>query len=240
MRSRDRMVAAAALGLIAVGANGGTASVSHSGIRGSTGTLTMRFESIAGGGSAGEVRVDGADLQAGHIVHTILSGPNAGSSFRTFCIELGQRVGSGPVEYRIVPLTDAPLPGPSYSSVRADAVSAVMANALALGWIDSRLQADTGHADYLGRMGAIQAAIWDAIGGAVDIDSPGTSAFVRSAYAQLMNAQTFDGSLRMSGLRALTNSSRQDMLYVVPLPPAVFAGAGLLAAGFGVRAWRRR
>jgi hypothetical protein len=27
---------------------------------------------------------------------------------------------------------------------------------------------------------------------------------------------------------------------VVPLPPAVFAGAGLLGLGLGVRAWRRR
>jgi hypothetical protein len=240
MHTKNKMVAAVALGLATVVANAGTTGAGASSLRGSAGTLTLQFETIAGGGSAGKVRVGGSDLRAGHIVHTILSGPNAGSSFRTFCVELGQNVGSGPVVYNIVSLTDAPLPGPSYSQSVADAVSAVVANARALGWIGSRLQADTGQADYLGRMGAIQAAIWEAIGGAVDIDSSGTSGFVRSAYAELMDAQTFYSSLRMAGLRGLTNSSRQDMLYVVPLPPAAFAGAGLLAVGFGVRAVRRR
>ncbi len=240
MFTRNKIVACAALSLATVVANAGTTAVDVSMLRGSADTLTLQFESIAGGGNAGRVDVGGSNLQAGHIIHTMLSGPAAGSTFATFCVELGQHVGSGPVVYNIVSLTDAPLPGPSYSQSVADSVSAVVANALALGWIDSRLQGDSGQADYLGRMGAIQAAIWVAIGGAVDINSSGTSGFVRDAYAVLMNAQTFDSSLRMTGLRALTNASRQDMLYVVPLPPAAFAGLGMLAVGFGVRAVRRR
>jgi hypothetical protein len=240
MFTRNKIVAGAALSLATVVANAGTTAVSASTLRGSADTLTLQFESIAGGGNAGRVDVGGSNLQAGHIVHTVLSGPGAGSSFSTFCVELGQNVGSGVVVYNIVSLTDAPLPGPSYSQSVANAVSAVVANARALGWIDGRLQADSSQSDYLGRMGAIQAAIWVAIGGDVDINSSGTSDFVRDAYAVLMNAQTFDSSLRMSGLRALTSASHQDMLYVVPLPPAVFAGAGLLAVGFGVRAVRRR
>jgi hypothetical protein len=139
-----------------------------------------------------------------------------------------------------VDLTQAPLPGPQYAAGVGEAISAVIANAIALGWIDGRLQADASQGNYLGRMGAIQAAIWVATGDSVDINSSQTSSFVRSAYLELTDASTFDDSLRLSGLRALINGSRQDMLYVVPLPPAAVVGAGLLAAAFGVRARRRR
>ncbi|MCC5822933.1 MAG: hypothetical protein LAT64_04590 [Phycisphaerales bacterium] len=209
-------------------------------MRGAGDTLQMRYETIAGGGNAGRVSVGDRNLQAGHIVHTIMSGPRTGSRFSTFCVELGQNIGNGVLTYDIVGLADAPLPGPSYGQAAADAVSAVVANARAMGWIDARLQADTGQENYLGRMGAIQAAIWEAIGGDVQIGSAGTSHFVSDAYSELMDIQTFDASLRMAGLRALVHPSRQDMLYVVPLPPAAFAGLGMLGACFGVRAVRRR
>jgi hypothetical protein len=211
-----------------------------SGGGGPGGTLVMEFEGIAGGGSAGRVQVGDSVLQAGHIMHTIQSGPLTGAAYSTFCVELAQHVGTGVVEYQIVDLTDAPAPGPRLTEAQADAVSAVVANAFALGWIDARLQADTTQTDYLGRMGAIQAAIWLAIGGAVDINGAGTSSFVRDAYLELTDGSTFDPSLRMAGLVALTNAGRQDMLFIVPLPPAAWAGAGLLAVGFGLRAARRR
>lgn len=207
---------------------------------GSGDSIGMSFSGIAGGGGAGRVVVDGRTLPTGHIGFQITTGPSAGSQFFTFCIELSQNVGSGPAFYQIVDLTQAPLPGPSYGSGTADQISAVVANAVALGWIDGRLQSDTAQTNYLGRMGAIQAAIWDAIGGSVDINATDTSASVRDAYTQLLDTTTFDSTLRLSGLRALTNSSRQDMLYVVPLPPASLAGVGLMVAGLGIRAARRR
>lgn len=205
----------------------------------SQGTIDLEWTGIAGSGSAGRVLVNGVQRQAGHILHDIVSGPGAGSSFATFCIELRQNVGSGVVTYDIVDLSEAPLPGPQYAAGVGDAISAVIANAIALGWIDGRLQADSSQTNYLGRMGAIQAAIWEVTGGVLDMNAAETSSFVRSAYLELTDANTFDSSLRLSGLRALINNSRQDMLYVVPLPPAAFAGAGLLAVGFGIRAWRR-
>lgn len=205
----------------------------------SEGTIDMEWTGIAGNGSAGRVVVNGVQRQAGHILHDIVSGPGAGSSFATFCIELRQNVGSGVVTYDIVDLSQAPMPGPQYAAGVGDAISAVIANAIALGWIDGRLQADSSQANYLGRMGAIQAAIWEVTGGVLDMNAAETSSFVRSAYLELTDASTFDSSLRLTGLRALINASRQDMLYVVPLPPAAFAGAGLLAVGFGIRAWRR-
>ncbi len=200
-------------------------------------SLDLSFVSIAGGSGSAQVRIGGSNIQAGHLFHEITSGSQAGTVFGSFCIELAEYVGSG--TYQIVELTQAPVPGTHYTQGQADQISAIVANAVALGWIDGRLQADSSQANYLGRMGAIQAAIWAATGAAVDIAHSGTTVALRDAHGELMGG-SFDSSLRLAGLKALVNEGRQDMLYVVPLPPAAFAGAGLLAAAFGVRAVRRR
>jgi hypothetical protein len=202
------------------------------------GTLTMEFDRLAAGGDS--IVVEGSTRPAGHIVHTILSGPGAGSSFATFCVEIQQNVATGPTEYTIVDLTDARIPPPTLTQAQADGINAVVANAAALGWIDGRLQADEGQENFVGRMAAIQAAIWEAMDLDVDISDVATSDATRDAYMTLLDGSTFDASLRLNGLRALANPEGQDMLYVVPLPPAAWAGAGMLALGFGVRTVRRR
>ena len=216
--------------------------ISFSEIRGSgsSQTIEMEFTGIAGGGSEYRVQVGDRALQAGHITHTILSGPNAGSEFRTFCVEVGQNIGQGPLTYQVEELTDAPSPGGHYTQSEADGISAVLANAVALGWIDNRLQADTSQTDYIARMGAIQAAIWAEVDLGVDIFSSNTNESIRQAYLELTDGSTFDDSLRLQGVRALTHPVHQDMLYVIPLPPAAMAGLGMLGVCFGVRTWRRR
>lgn len=204
-------------------------------------TITLNFDGIAGGSNATRVRLASRTLPSGLLNFEIASGAQSGQTLGTFCIDLSQHVASGDVVYEIADLTAAPTPSVStYSQAQADAVSAVLANAVALGWIDSRLQADANQSDYLGRMGAIQAAVWEALGETLDLNSGDTSVALHQAYDILMDQQTFDGSLRVAGLRALLSDGSQDLLYVVPLPPAAFAGAGLLAACFGVRAARRR
>jgi hypothetical protein len=199
-------------------------------------TVSLTFQGIAGGNSATTLRVGNQTIQAGHIIHQT----SGGAEFRTFCIELAQNVGGGVTVYEVVDLEQAPVPGPVYDAADAAMMSAVIANAVTLGWIDSGLQADASQENYLGRMGAIQAALWAAVGAAVDVNSASTSASLRTAYLELTDPQGFDDSLRLNSLRALVNGTRQDMLYVVPLPTSALAGAGLLAVGFGVRASRRR
>lgn len=205
---------------------------------GSGGTLTLEFDRLAAGGAT--VVVNGSNYPAGHIVHTVLDGPQAGTSFATFCVEIQQNVASGPTVYDIVDLTDARVPGPTLTQEQADRINAVVANAVALGWIDRRLQANEGQDGFVSRMAAIQAAIWNAMDLDVDMDNPATNNAARDAYLTLLDAATFDPALRLTNLRALANPNGQDMLYVVPLPPAAWAGAGLLVAVSGVRAWRRR
>lgn len=202
-------------------------------------SIDLDFQQVAGGSSAMNLSLDGSSVKAGHMEHTFTSGPNAGSSFNSFCIELGEAATGGSASYQIVDLADAPNPGASYGQSVADSISAIVANAAARGWIDNNLQADSSQVGYLGKMGAIQAAIWSAVGGSVNLNSSSTSDELAFYHAVLMGG-SFDSSLRMSGLKALVAVGQQDMLYVVPLPPAALAGAGLLLAGFGVRAVRRR
>lgn len=211
----------------------------------SAGTIDMEYTGVQGGGSAATARVASSTYYAGHMNHTITSGDRAGESFSTFCIEIGEAANNGSSTYQIIDLADAPLPGMAYGQAKADAVSAVVANAVAMGWIDGNLQADTGQSGYLAKMGAIQAAIWEALGHDFQVNSGSTSTSLRNHYNELMNSdenngRTFDSSLRLQGLRAAVASGEQDMLYVVPLPPAAFAGLGLMGGLMGVRAVRRR
>jgi hypothetical protein len=203
-------------------------------------TIDAKYVQVAGGTSAAHLRVGGTTYYAGHMMHEFTGGARSGQQFASFCIDLGESAVNSPKGYQIVALKDAPMPGTPYGQVIADRINAVVANAVALGWIDNRLQADSGQANYLAKMGAIQAAIWEAVGGDVRLNASQTSGALRNQHAILMNAQTFDSEARIGGLKAMVAPGAQDMLYVVPLPPAAFAGAGLLAAGLGVRAVRRR
>ena len=203
-------------------------------------TFDARYIQVAGGNQAAKLRVGGLTYYAGHMVHDIESGARSGDRFRTFCIEMDEAASNSRATYQLVELADAPAPGVPYGQAIADQISAVVANAASLGWIDRRLQADTAQNDYLLKMGAIQAAIWEALGADVRLNASQTSAGLAQYYNVLMDQQTFDPSARLGGLKAMVTAGQQDMLYVVPLPPAAFAGLGMLGLGLGVRTLRRR
>ncbi len=207
----------------------------------SAATIDLDYTGIVGGSSAGQARINSSTYRAGHMAHTITSGDRAGETFNTFCIELGEYASNGTATYDIINLEDAPNPGAHYGQSKADAVSAIVANAYAMGWIDSKLQAtDSGASDYLAKMGAIQAAIWEALGSSFEVNSGSTSASVRTQYNALMSVSSFDDSRRMVGLRAAVATGQQDMLFVVPLPSGALAGLGMLGGIAGVRTVRRR
>ncbi len=202
-------------------------------------SIDAKYVGITGGSGASHLRVGSTTFYAGHMVHEFTSGARDGERFSSFCIDLGEYANSSGATYQMVDLADAPAPGVPYGQAVADQINAVVANAVAQGWIDSRLQADTNQAGYVAKMGAIQAAIWEALGGDVQVNSSRTSDSLAYYYFQLMG-QSFDDSLRVNGLRAMVAPGQQDMLYVVPLRPAAFAGMGLLAGIGGVRVLRRR
>lgn len=203
-------------------------------------SIDLSYNGIVGGGSAAHARIGSHTYLAGHMTHTITSGARAGQSFNTFCIEVEEHANGGSSTYQIVNLADAPDPGADYGQVKADSVSAIIANAQALGWIDSKMQADSNDSLYLARMGAIQAAVWEALGHDFQASSGSTSSSMSSQYSILMNSATFDGSLRMRNLVAVVATGEQDMLYIVPLPTSALAGMGMLMGIAGVRSIRRR
>lgn len=203
-------------------------------------SVDMDYIGVAGGTSAATARIGSSTYYAGHMNHTITSGDRSGETFYTFCIEIGEFADHGSATYEIIDLADAPNPGTPYGQTVADAVSAVVANAFAMGWIDANLQANAAQADYLAKMGAIQAAIWEALGHDFQVNSSGTSNALRTQYNLLTNESSFDSSLRMAGLRAAVADGQQDQLWIVPLPSSALAGLGLLGGIAGVRTLRRR
>lgn len=203
-------------------------------------SIDVRYTGIAGGSSAMQLKVGSGTYYAGHMNHQFTSGSNAGDRFSSFCIDFSERANTSGATYQIVDIADAPMPGTPYGQVIAGKINAVVANAAALGWIDNRLQADTEQSDYLAKMGAIQAAVWEAFGSDVKIGSSRTSNALENYYNILMDDNSFDSSLRLNGLKAIVAEGQQDMLYVVPLPPAAFAGLGMLGGIAGIRTIRRR
>ncbi|MGV6813726.1 MAG: hypothetical protein ACWA5W_01810 [Phycisphaerales bacterium] len=203
-------------------------------------TVDVRYTGVAGGWNASHLRVEGGTYYAGHMNHEFTSGDRAGETFSTFCIDFAEHANTSGATYQIVDIADAPMPGTPYGQTIANRINAVVANAAALGWIDNRLQADVNQTGYLAKMGAIQAAIWEAFGSDIDVDDSRTYSSLANYYNILMDDNTFDDSARLSGLRAIVAQGQQDMLYVVPLPPAAFAGLGMLGGIAGVRTIRRR
>lgn len=203
-------------------------------------SVDVRYTGIAGGSSAMHLQVEGGTYYAGHMNHEFTSGARSGERFSSFCIDFAEHANTSGATYQIVEIAEAPMPGAPYGQTIADRINAVVANAAALGWIDNKLQADTAQTDYLAKMGAIQAAVWEAFGSDIEVNNSRTTNSLASYYNTLMDDQTFDSSLRLNGLKAIVAEGQQDMLYVVPLPPAAFAGLGMLGSIAGVRTLRRR
>ncbi len=203
-------------------------------------TVDVRYTGIAGGNDASRLRVEGGTYLAGHMNHVFTSGARAGESFATFCIDFDERANTSGATYTVTDIANAPMPGTPYGQAIENKINAVVANAHALGWIDEKLQADTTQTDYHAKMGAIQAAIWEAFGSDVRVGSSRTSNSLESYYNVLMDSATFDDSLRLKNLKAIVAGDQQDMLYVVPLPPGALAGMGLLGSIAGVRTIRSR
>ena len=203
-------------------------------------TVDVRYTGIAGGWSASHLQVEGGTYYAGQMMHEFTSGDRAGETFGTFCIDFQEHANTSGATYQVVDIADAPMPGVPYGREIANKINAVVANAAALGWIDNNLQADQSQTDYLAKMGAIQAAVWEAFGSDIEVNHYRTYNSLATYYNILTDDNTFDSSLRIHGLRAIVAEGQQDMLYVVPLPPAAFASLGLLGGIAGVRTVRRR
>lgn len=161
------------------------------------------------------------------------------ATFQTFCIEL-QNVSGGMFDWEVVDVATAPNPGVpnAYGAAVEGRIHAIVAAAISLGWIAGDLSGATSD-----QATAIQAGIWAAIGSdnaTIDLADVDGNATIDALWATLHAAYSSDTDARVSGLMAMTTEGSQDMLYVVPLPPAAFAGLATLVGIAGVSRLRRR
>lgn len=164
-------------------------------------------------------------------------GQFANASFQTFCIDVqsvNSNAGSNPYTWTIESISEAPTPGTNYGVAIELRVKEIIAAAIGEGWINADLS-NNGSSDT--RIAAIQALIWNNIP-AFGYVAP--TANIAADYATLENFANgaYAGS-NVSGLRAITTNG-QDMLYIVPLPPAAIAGLATLVGVAGVARLRRR
>lgn len=205
--------------------------------------FTAEFEDIHGRNNA--ILIDGVAQNAGHMEFQY-SGPipsNAVGQFRnstffTFCIEL-QQVGRNPEPYDIRKISDAPNPSSSnggmpYGSADEQEVHAVVAAAIRLGWLNSDISLGTASQNELA---AIQGMIWKVLFDGSTV--VGNTAGVTAAMATLEAEAASDPNARVQNLRAMANPDAQDQLYIVPLPPAAWAGLAMLG-GLAATRLRRR
>lgn len=219
------------------------------------------IESTSGG------NVTHASSVAGELKHQTRNRTGAATSLpqylSSFCIELGQFTQSGYNDFEVVSIIEAPNPesnGPGDNAYGADVqrrIHAVVRSAIDAGYIDARLQPASGTTS--AEMAAVQLGIWEAIWEtSSDFDlSNGNSTLqghnfgatnaLNTALASLslsatnyiaLEASDF-GVFKVNGLVALTSANAQDQLAIVPLPPAAFAGLGLLGAAGVVRRLRK-
>jgi len=207
----------------------------------------------------GGVSVFGIGRIAGHIGFAYNPNPAPGTgagqfasgSFATFCLEIDQSAGSG--TYQIVDVAAAPNPtggaNPnqpnSYGSIIAGRIGVAVKAGILANWIGSDLSLiSSGNATTDNeRMAAIQAAVWEAIydTGAFSNMTGQVVTTTGGLNARWTELSAFFGNNGVvAGLRGIVNANRQDQLYIVPLPPAAFAGLATLVGVAGVARLRRR
>ncbi|MBX3358639.1 MAG: hypothetical protein KF745_09445 [Phycisphaeraceae bacterium] len=155
---------------------------------------------------------------------------------QTFCADLAQDSSFEWEQYNIVPLEDAPDPGPAMGASRAQAIANIFAGA------NGQQHATPDYA------AAFQMMVWkiiydyDGTEASVDVNT-GTVNFSSSAnyFAGVMDKYNelrgFLGTAApIGGLRGASNPNFQDQLVVVPSPGSL----ALVGAALGLAAVRRR
>lgn len=210
-----------------------------------TSGLAMAFDFQASfTGQSNGVDVGRGGVTAGYMNLTYVGTPYqhgvgqfANASFQTFCIDvqtISTAAANNPYNWTVELIQDAPTPGTAYGPAVESAVHSIIAAAIGLGWINSDLSNNGASNE---QIAAIQALIWNTLPAFSPV-APTANIAVDYGVLDAAATTTYLNST-VSGLRAITTQG-QDMLYVVPLPPAAFAGLATLFGVAGVARLRRR
>jgi len=165
------------------------------------------------------------------------AGQFSGDRFYTFCIEL-QDINSGSQDYDLGEISEAPNPvssngGVPYGEADMQEVNAVVAAAIRMDWINSDLSRVAGTSPE--QLAAVQGAIWAVLFDGSTVAGIGD---VATWMDSLMAEAASDPTAQVSGMLAMSSAGTQDQLFIVPLPPAAFAGLltlGGIAAASRIR-----
>lgn len=210
----------------------------------SAGTVIATFNSVSPSVNVNYVSpVGSGSTTAGVFNWTRTGGTHVGSpagNFSSFCIELNQNVAfSSSYTFNIQALKDSPSPGlPVPGPLGMGATKASDLKKLWAAYRNSIVDNTTA--------AAFQVAVWEIVYEASTnySVSNGNGAFYLTNQAAVRNqANAWLSSLGSltaeANLAAMSSPSVQDQLVLVPTPPAVLAGAGLMGA-VAVKQIRRR
>ena len=232
--------------------------------------VDMRFVGVGAGRSVnvqfwvGSTRVMNQQTFAGSLVHEFRSTTPGGnnvvgsSTINTFCVDILEHVDSRwqTMDVRSlssVPVDENQLTG-TFSSSRVERLGQLYSLGLSNGllntnggWANANVSNTTAGNQNRDQAAAWQLLVWElAFGNADDANwdengalrVSGLSNSIRNFFTSFRNAaMNMDVA---SGLRAASRGRVQDQLVVIPLPPAAYAGMGLLGAVIGASYIRRR
>jgi hypothetical protein len=210
-------------------------------------TVDVRFTSVS---SARIVSVSGTyyngSLYAGALNHQFANGTGAAavlSGIRaTFCTELTQLVNSSYHSFSFVTPANAPNPGSGMGTVKERALQEIYYRASTT-WSDQQFSNPDLAAGF-------QALIWKIVYDYNPLDKVNSLSFSTGdvrvtglnaaalSFANDLITSGIDSGNRELRLRAVINSTYQDQLILVPIPPAAFLAAS--AAPLFILAFRRR
>ncbi len=177
-----------------------------------------------------------------------------GRTLGTFCTDILERVDSNWRTHNLAEVTDAPTTQNRANAAMGDGKSNRLAQLYNYGQTAGLLNgqggwasnADTGANKDQGA--AFQLLVWEIVFGDASetnwessgaLRVSGLSSSVRNYFAQFRDLSASYSS-DLAGFRASSRSGSQDQLVIIPLPPAFFAGAGMLGLVMGARYLRRR
>lgn len=162
--------------------------------------------------------------------------PAQGQNFKTFCIELEDFV-EDPTNFTVASLASAPIPNGTFGPMGV--TRATLIKRLWAEYYDNVVNAVTA--------AAFQLSVWEIVHeeadkiGNVSVATTGSGIVkgrfhIQNGNSDVGNARstantwlsTLSGLTAEANLAALTTTTGQDQVTVIPLPPAAFAGLGLL------------
>ena len=197
-------------------------------------------------GIEGAIHIDNGgfvnqNFNAGHLGFAYVgagdrgAGQFSGGTFNTFCIEL-QNIRVGTYNYDVDQIQNAPNPapgagGPAYDAADEAEVNAVVAAAIAMGWLNNDLSANV---VTNAQLAGIQGMIWKMVLDTSLVEAAAGQTAVATAMADIQDYMDNNAWGTVSGLGAILNADTQDQLFIVPLPTAAFAGLITLGGLAGI------